>query len=62
MMHVVYFRRTSYGTPSLGSIMGNQGSTGCLIILLFSFQLLGLYPDYSATPVILLSGAVVFNY
>jgi len=32
MMHVVYFRRTRYGIPSLGSIMENQGSTGYLVI------------------------------
>jgi len=31
-MHVVYFGRTSYDIPSLGSTMENQGSTGYLVI------------------------------
>jgi len=42
--------------------MGNQDSTGYLVIQLFSFQLLGLCPDYSVTPVTLLCGDVVFSY
>ena len=43
----------------VGSTIGNQGSTGYLVI---QFQLSGLCPDYGATPVILLCGAVVFSY
>jgi len=39
--------------------MGNPGSTGYLVIQLFSSQLLGLCPDYGTTPVILLCGVVV---
>ena len=62
IMHVVYFGRTSYGMPSLGSTMGNQGSTDYLIIQLFSSQLLGLCLDYGATLVIILCEAVVFSY
>jgi len=58
-MHVVYFKRTYHGIPSLGFTMGNQGSTGHLLI---SYQLSGLCLDYDATPVILLCGAVVFSY
>jgi len=41
--------------------MGNQGSTGYLVIQLFSSQLLGLCPDYDATPVFFLCGDVVFS-
>jgi len=42
--------------------LGNPGSTGYLVIQLFSSQLLGLCLDYSITPVILFCRAVVFNY
>jgi len=42
--------------------MGNPGSFGYLVTQLFSSQLLGLYPDYSATPITLLCGVVVFSY
>jgi len=61
-MHVVYFGRTCYGIPSLGSTIRNQGSIGYQVIQLFSSQLLGLCPDNGATPVILLCGVVVFSY
>jgi len=45
-MHVVYFRRTSYGIPSLGSTMRDQDSIDYLVIQLFISHLLGLCPDY----------------
>ena len=41
----------------LGFAIENQDSTDYLII-----QLLGLCADYDTTPVIILCGAVVFNY
>jgi len=61
-MHVVYFERTYYDIPILGSTMGIQGSTGYLIIQLFSSQLLKLCPNYGATSVILLCEPVIFSY
>jgi len=42
--------------------MWNQGSTGYLVIQLFSSHLLGLCPNYGATQVIFLCGTVVFSY
>ena len=62
IMYVVYFRKICYGISSLASTMENQGSTGYLVFELFSSQLLELCPDYDATTVILLCGAVVFSY
>ena len=58
MMHVVYFRRTYYGTELWVPTMGNQGSTDYL----FSCQLSGQCPDYGATLVVFSCGAVVFSY
>ena len=59
MMHVVYFRRTRYGIPSLGSNHGDQGSTDYQVI---QFSVIRAFPDYGATPVTLLCGVVVFSY
>ena len=57
MMHVMYFGRTYYDTELCVPTMGNQGSTGYL----FSCQLSGLNPDYSATLVVFSCGVVVLS-
>jgi len=51
----VYIRRSSV------SVSVRAGHYN-LIIQLFNSQLLGLYPDYGATPVILLCEAMVISY